>query len=123
RLKLLVLQKSIDISIQGQRTARQMKWRYVSQSSARVCGVRARVAVVLARVRSVCADQTTTNSFQNLLTPFEAEECAELIYVHFFKGAKKQKNAEEQDILGSMNAAFLALMFTALGHALFDWAS
>ena len=57
------------------------------------------------------------------MTPFEAEECAELIYVDFFKGAKKQKNAEEQDILGSMNAAFLTLMFTALGHALFDWAS
>ena len=57
------------------------------------------------------------------MRPFAGKECAELVYVHFFKGAKKQKNAEEQDIVESMNAAFLALMFTALGHALFDWAS
>jgi len=41
--------------------------------------------------------------------------------MHFFDGVKKGNSAEENNIMGSMNAPFIAMMFTALGHALLDW--
>lgn len=40
--------------------------------------------------------------------------------MHFFNSINKGNNAEEYNIMGNINTAFIAMMFTALAHALLD---
>jgi len=61
------------------------------------------------------------NDIQFFTTILEAQKCADRIFMHFFDGVKKGYTAEKYNIMGSMNAPFIAMMFTAVGHALLDW--
>ena len=47
--------------------------------------------------------------------------CAEFIFIHFLKSRKTNKRNKDLGVLGRINAAFIALIFCALQHALLDW--